>query len=983
MSSRRSLLIGLVAAGLLAAACTATTGVSDEGSSAIEGPLTSIENGPTTTLPTVEIDGSTPLAEPTVDGLPSIADPDPEIVIGTLDNGLRYFVRANDNPGRSVEMRLVIDAGSALETDDQPGGAHFLEHMLFNGTERFPKNELIAVLRSFGAAFGADINAYTSYDETVYQLTMPTDDASVVDTGLDVLDEWLGAALIAPDDVEAERGIVLDEWRTSAASSRGRIFDAIEAMLLAGSVYEGRDPIGTDEAISATVAEPLRRFYDDWYRPDNAAVIVVGDIDPSRIEQGIIDRFSDAGSRGSNPPRQVLTVEVPDEPEATVVPDPDVAEGFAFVNLPLPVDTGAAPEAVIQRAILDDLAFDIIATRLSNAARRGETPFDDASVDSSSIVRALDAPEILVDADGADMQASVQAVLDEYERVRRFGFTPDEVERAVAARLSAEDSLYAARGSRQDASYAEEYVRHVLEDEPIPTADDGHALVSAILDAATPETVAWAFVTRLEASAPHMLVVVPDDEAGEVPDAAVFVEMADSMAERELEPVVEEVDTLTALMAAPAPVEEVAEERLSDGSVVSFVRPLVLTFGNGVRVALNRTEIVEGSVAMDARSVGGLEAVADQDVPDAEALGNVLGESGFASVDSVTLDGFLADKDVAVDLFVDPFVEGMQGFAADSDLEVLFQLIHLYVTEPAVDPFALDRYLDDAVPFAADPSIDQGTAEFTALLDARYDDPRFLLPTVESLDTVEAEGIERVHADRFGDASDWVFAFSGDFDLDTGIDLARRYLGTLPATGRVETSDFVEPPPPSGVVVAQVDGGTGDSANVSFLFTAPASADRRDDVASRLVAEIVTARLTTAIREELGESYSPFAVSQLTGGATPNAETYLSLSTGRELVDSVSTAVLGQLDDLRSVGPSEQEFAAAAETVFRDLNLYTNPGINDEVLNVLVDPAGNPSFDDYLDQLFLVDGFDRAEVQRYLADWLPASDYIAVEVRPR
>ena len=208
-----------------------------------------------------------------------MSEPDPEIVIGQLENGLRYLIRDNDNPGGRVEMRLAVDAGSVLEDDTQDGGAHFLEHMLFNGTEEFPENELIAVLRSFGAGFGADINAYTDYDETVYQLTMPTDDPAVVDTGLDVLEQWLSAATIDQAQVEAERGVVLDEWRGSEASSNGRIFDAMEELFLAGSPYEDKDPIGTDTAITTTDAEPLRAFYDDWYRPDNAAVVVVGDID--------------------------------------------------------------------------------------------------------------------------------------------------------------------------------------------------------------------------------------------------------------------------------------------------------------------------------------------------------------------------------------------------------------------------------------------------------------------------------------------------------------------------------------------------------------------------------------------------------------------------------------------------------------------------------------------------------------------------------
>ncbi|MGI9645043.1 MAG: M16 family metallopeptidase [Ilumatobacteraceae bacterium] len=976
----------LVVAGLLAA-CTSSSDVSSRrsdnaGSVPLDSTTTTptIAPAPTSTSPDDGGDTTTVVA-PTGADLPSISEPDPAIVMGTLDNGLRYLIRENDNPGGNAEMRLVVDAGSALQDAEQDGGAHFLEHMLFNGTEEFPENELIAVLRSFGAAFGADINAYTSYDETVYELSVPTADPTNVETGLDVLSQWLTAALIDPVEVEAERGVVLDEWRIREQSADGRIFDVVEEMFLAGSPYDGQDPIGTAAAIETTVADPLRGFYDDWYRPDNVAIVVVGDIDASTIEEGIVERFGPATSRGTAPERPELVVIPAAEPQARVLGEPDVAEGFAFVNLPLAVDVGVAPEDEFQRAVLDAIAFDIVATRLSNAALRGATPYDDASVDSSSIVRGLDAPEILVDADGADMQASVQAVLDEYERVRRFGFTADEVDRAVAAQRSEAQTLFEARESRQDRSFADEYVRHVLEGEPTPTAEDQFELTTAVLDAATPETVAYGLVQRLAASGPHILVVVPEREIGDVPEAMVFEQMAATVGDRELEPPEAEAEVLARLMEPPEPVEEVSADLLSDGGTVSFVAPLVLTFDNGVRVSLNQTEIVEGSLAFSARSVGGLDAVDDTSVPDAAAP--VVDNSGLGPHDVVTVEAFLADKDVGLESFIDQFVEGFSGSTAAADLEVLFQLVHLAMTEPSPDERALEQYLDDSLPLARDPSLDPGTAEFDALLDARYDDPRFLLPTEESLAEVDIEGIERVYRDRFGDAGDWAFALSGDFDFDTAVDLSRRYLGTLPATGRVEETDFVEPPPPDGIVVEQVNAGEGDTARVSFLFTAPASADRLDDVTAALVDEVVSARLTDTIREELGESYSPFAVSQLTDGGTPNAEFYISVSADPDQLEAVSAAVLNQLDALRADGPTDVELNAAQETVRRSLDLFTNEEINDEVLSVLTDPAGNADFQDYLESVFLVDAVTSSLVQDRIATWLPADQFIEVRVLPR
>ncbi len=926
------------------------------------------------------------VTEPDAGGLPSISEPDDDIVEGTLDNGLRYVVRENDNPGARVSMRLVIDAGSVDETAEQSGVAHFLEHMLFNGTEEFPENELVATLRSFGASFGADVNAYTSYDETVYELTMPTQDPAVVETGVRILEQWLTAATIDPGQVEAERGVVLDEWRGSATNVSGRIYDEFEALLLDGSAYEGRDPIGAEAAISAMTREPLAAFYDTWYRPDNAAVVVVGDIDADEIVALIDSEFSPIVAEGTLPERPAVRAEEPEHAAAAVLADPDVPEGAAAIDLPL-VEAGpdgaASDEEAAQLAILDALAFGIVETRLGNAALRGDAPFDDAYVDASPIVRWLDSPEVVVSAHAADLEASTQAVFDELERVRRYGFSQAEVARAVATYRAGADDAYAGRDSRQDAALADQYVDHLLLADPVPDPDDEYDFVTAVLDRATPATVAWGLVARLDTAKAQIVVMAPTSEAADVPAERVFVDQALNARDRELEPLDDDGAIEDALMVAPDPVEPSSREPLEEAGAGMYADPVLLTFPNGVRVSINETPIAEGAVAFEGRSPGGLAVLADEDVPAADAASAVVADSGVATYDPVSLDAFLSDKSVELQLSIDAFTEGLYGYSSSDDLETLFQLIHLQMSAPRVDPLAVDRYIDDEMPYASDPSIDAGYAEFVALLDARYDDPRFLLPTVESLSTVTADDIDRVVRDRFGDASDWSFAFSGDLDVDEVAELAEHYLATLPASGRVEPVTYAEPPPPTGVVDETVAGGTSAQANVSFLFTAPASTDRHDDVAAQVVQEIVTARLTDVIREKLGESYSPYAMVQVAAGPAPNAETYLSTSTSAELIESVKQGILGELGDLRANGPTQTEHDSAIETVRQTLDLVSNEQVNDEVLDVLTDPAGNPSFRDYLDQYTMVDDLDLAAITGYLAAWLTVDQYITITVTPR
>jgi zinc protease len=478
-------------------------------------------------------------------------------------------------------------------------------------------------------------------------------------------------------------------------------------------------------------------------------------------------------------------------------------------------------------------------------------------------------------------------------------------------------------------------------------------------------------------------VVVPADEATEIPDEATFAAQATSMRDRELSQRPDDVGIDGDLMIAPEPTEEVSSDRLSGNGMDDFVDPVLLEFDNGVRVSLNTSLIVEGQVAFEARSPGGLAVLDDQDVPAAGAAGAVVGQSGIATYGPVELDDYLSDKDVGVEAQIDAFTEALYGGAATSDLETLFQLIHLSMTQPRVDPIALEQYLDGELAIASDPSIDPGYAEFSTLLDARYDDPRFLLPTVDSLNSVTADDVDRVYRDRFGDASDFSFAFSGDFDLVEATELSRRYLATLPSTGRIESVDFVEPEPPAGIVAEQTRAGEGAQSSVALLFTAPATSDRRDDIEAAILQEVVTARLTDVLREQLGDSYSPFAFVQITDGGTPNAETYISNTTAPELLDEVVGAVNAQLDDLRIAGPTDREFEAASENIRQQLQLFSNEQVNDEVLSVLTDPAGHASFDEFLDQALWVEVIDAADIRAAAQRWLPADRYIDVRVLPR
>ncbi len=940
-------------------------------------------------------DGSAPsndgsVGEPRSDGppLPGLLDASNEKIIndssvrtGTLDNGLRYYIRENDNPGGKADLRLAIRAGSVDEFGPSTGVAHFVEHMLFNGTEKFPENELIDVLRSFGAAFGADVNAYTSFDETVYLLTVPNEDQSL-QAGLNVLEQWLSHATFDAEQVVDERGVVLDEWRVRTQSIDGRRFDVIEQMYLAGTPYEGRSPIGTDESISGMTDTELRDYYDTWYRPDNAAITVVGDIDVDDVEADLQRLFGPAVSRADDArAAEDVQFATTTEPAFGLHSDPDQRTVDVEVALPLPAFEGNGT-AAWRTQLIDLVAYDALVRRLDQDLAAGTAPFDAVGPESNSFVESLDAPALFASADAARVTDTIQVLLDEHERVYRFGFSDDEVEIAKSTLRSSYDTFYAGRDSAQDVDYGDEYVDHFLSGSAYPTIADEYEISIDILDAITTEAVDLRFGARWANSEPQVIVSTPESDVGQMPSEAEVLAMIAELEGRELAPRGAQRDLPEALMQRPDGVSPVSiDEVVSTGD--RLFDPVEITYPNGVRVILNTNTIVEGEVFFQASSPGGSSLVADDDVVDALYAADLVTTSGIADFNQAEMAQIMAGSDVEVSAWISPYRDNFAGSAASVDLEVVLQLMHLYMTQPRFDPVALGQLQNQYGPAVDDPATSPGLAGNDALLDARYPgELRYaVLPTPEQFDTLDLAGVERVWNDRFGNAADWVFVFSGDIDFETATDLAGSYLGSLPAAEPERWID-VEDPPPAGIVQAGVEAGTGDTASLTLLFTGVAvDSDSKLRVTADVATEVIDARLTDVIREQNGDSYSPFAVSYLTTDPDPVIETYISVTGSPDRIEAVADLVVTELADLTANGPSDQEFFNAFAQVEEAYNFVNNGEFITELLNDAIDPALD--LDDYLFESAELNSVSADSVRRYLDTHVPAEQYIQVVVTPR
>ncbi|MFV0307111.1 MAG: M16 family metallopeptidase, partial [Desertimonas sp.] len=900
-----------------------------------------------------------------------------------LDNGLTYYVRHNDRPGGSAELRLVIDAGSVDELGAHGGVAHFVEHMMFNGTERYPENELIAVLRGFGARFGPDINAYTSYDETVYSLAVSAE-PDVLDTGLGVLEQWLSAATLDPAQVEAERGVVLDEWRSRTQTADGRLLAAASELYLAGTAYQGRSPIGDRSSIEELSVEELRAFYDTWYRPDNAAVVVVGDIDVDAVVARIESLFGPLVARTEQRREPALErVPIVTDPAALVLAEPDLATVEVEVTLPLPAIEGSGTAAWRAR-LLDQVVYDIMLTRLDDDITAGDAPFDRIGPGTNSFVASLDAPALYALTGVDTAGATVEALLDEYERVSRFGVGDDEVARAVRAVQAGYDAAAEQAATRPDAAYADALVAHVLTGAAYPDPATTHETASALLAGLDAAAVTERFRARWDHSAPHVIVWTPTSVVAEVPTEDEVLVMIDELGTRALAPRPDAigVDPDTPLMTPPAPVAAVADEPLSPDGFGAF-DPFVLTFPNGVRVVATPSSITGGAVGFYGSSPGGSSMLDDAAAVDAHYAAEVVFGGGVGDLDQRDLDDRLTGTNVAIQAAIYPYVDELGGGGSTNDLETLFQLIHLYMTAPRFDDGALDRVRTGDGPVVANPQHSPNLAGVDAMVDARYDaDPRYtVLLSPDEFATVDLAGIEQVWRERFGNAGDWVFGFAGDFDPDELRALAARYLATLPGTAGAEPTHDLGLEAPMGITDVTLGAGTGETAAVRLLFSTPAyAADVSAQTLADLSRQVVQARLTDVVREALGESYSPSVSITVALDPTPVVTTVIAVTGAPDRIGAVGDLVVDELDDLVLNGPTGDEFQRAAAEVERQYALVTNA----DLLAHTVGPLAHPELPlaSHAQRYVALGGRDATDVQSFLAAYVTTSQFVRATVVP-
>ena len=837
---------------------------------------------------------------------------DPEITVNQLSNGLRYYVRANKKPEKRAELRLVVKAGSILEDDDQRGLAHFVEHMAFNGTSNFPKNEVTSFLESLGMRFGADMNAYTSFDETVYMLTVPTDKPETMDRALLILEDWAHGVSFDPAEIDKERGVVLEEWRLRRGAG-ARMQDKLFPIWLKGSRYADRLPIGTPDVIKGFTPDRLKKFYTDWYRPDLMAVVAVGDFDKTAVEGLIKKHFAPLQSPPS--PKARPTYDIPDQPGTryAITTDKEMTTMSVQIGTLLPARQQGTV-GVYRQGMVDRLFGAMLSARLAEMTQKPDAPFLQAFAGRGIfLARTKENTSLnaLVKEDG--VERGLEGLLGEVERVSRFGFTQTELDRQKQATARGYERMVAEKDNREANSRASEYIRNFLEQESLPTTDYEFGLSQRFLPEITLAEVNKQAGQWFPDRSRIVIVFGPDKAGLAVPDEAKLTAVVKAASAKELTPYVDTVAAATLLDPVPAP-GTIARTATKDAAGITEWE-----LSNGVKVVLKPTTFKEDEIVFRATSPGGTSLASDQDYIPANTATQVITAGGIGKFSAVDLRRVMTGKIASATPSIGELEESLNGNSSRKDLETLFQLIHLRFTQPRLDQTAFGVLTGQMKTMLANQTVAPEFAFREALSTTMSQNHlRRRIPTAATVDEWNLDKSAAFYKERFADASDFTFVFVGSFDLATMKPLVERYLATLPSIRRKETWKDVGVRTPMGVIEKRVEKGVEPKSQAAIVFTGPFVYDQTQRIAIRAMAEILQTRLLDTIREDLGGTYSIRAGAGYSKLPIPDYSISIQFGCDPQRTDALVARVLQEIEQFKANGPTEKQVSDEREALMRD-----------------------------------------------------------------
>ncbi len=850
-------------------------------------------------------------AQPSIPKVPV----DPAIRIGKLENGLTYYIRHNEEPKERASFYIIQNVGAILEEDNQNGLAHFLEHMAFNGTQNFPDKQIINTLQKHGVAFGKNINAYTAYTETVYNLSdVPVTHEGLIDTCLLVLHDWSDSLLLTNEEIDLERGVISEEWRTRR-NAAFRMQKIIQPILFKGSRYAERDVIGDLDIIKNFDYETLRKFYKDWYRTDLQAIAVIGDINVDQIEARIKALFGPLPVEKNAPALPVA--EIPGHKETYFVSATDPEASTFSVSIFI-LHKATAPEKkdlLYYRDKLSNTLFNrIMSDRITELIQKGEPPFVNGAVNFGSFVRGYDRLNISASAKPNELDKALRAIYTEAIRVFRYGITPTELERAKSNLLTETENLWKQKDKIKNDAFADAISDHFLTNEPLESMDTQWQLTQQILPGITAEEISGKAKQWIVPE--NRMIAVMGPEGKEVK----------LLTETEAMAILDEVEKSDITPYEDALVSSSLVDKELKGSPVVKTRKLPefkaveWTLANHASVIYRFADYQKDNVLFQGISPGGISLYSPEMLPSAMMLAEFSGNFGVGNYDAITLKKMLAGKNVGINPGLGELNEAFSGNCSPKDFETLLQLLYLKMEEPRFDKEAFNalksRYVAYIANMANNP---QKIMSDSLQMIITSHSPRTKLVTPEFFDEVTFDQMEKIYRDRFSDAGDFHFIIVGNLDEATVKPLVEKYIGSLTDLPRTETWKDNPHEFPEGKTVREIRIPLQTKkASVTVVFDQEAKWSPENNMKLNVIRDVLKLRYTEEIREKEGGSYGVSVKAQSDKFPRNEKTLQLSFDTDPLKADHLKEIVYREIDKLVKNGPSAEDLDKVVKNLLKD-----------------------------------------------------------------
>jgi zinc protease len=821
---------------------------------------------------------------------------DPAVRIGKLANGFTYYIRKNQEPKNRVLIYLVNKAGSILEDEDQRGLAHFMEHMSFNGTAHFPHNELVNYLQKAGIRFGADINAYTSFDETVYELPLPSNRPDILNTGFEIIHDWTKFATLDPQEIDKERGVVLEEERLGKGASE-RMKRQYMPAILNHSRYAERIPIGIDQVLKNFGRPAIERFYKDWYRPDLQAIIVVGDIDANAVEQKIKKQFSDLKNPAKERERIHYSIKLNGENHFVEVTDKEMTSTNMEISMKYPA-ASIKTEADYRQVVLEHLFNQMLAGRFAELVRQSDPPFQQGSAGVGGLLANINSFSLKVNAKPGELEKGFRAGWRELMQLQEFGFTQTEIDRAKKNYSAGMQEALKEKNKTPSEAFVKEYQGNFLQGTPFPGIETEVRLAEAALKDISLNDENRLVKAYLKNTDRDIMILAPEKDKASLPAEAVVNNWMKTIEQEKLAPYKDKISTLPFLTAQPVPGSITSETKNEKLNITTLV------LSNGVKVVIKSTDFKNNEIAFSSFASGGVSTASDEDYESAANAADIIKSNGAGNYNLTELGKFLSGKQLNVNPYINDRYEGINGSSTPADLETALQLIYADFTEPRWDTAIFNSIISRSKAALANRANDPNGVFSDSVKAIMYNNNlRRTGPNIAKLMQIKPEEAFRFYKERFSDASGFTFTFVGNISLNTIKPLLQKYLGSLLTTHRKINARDLGIHIASGNIEKTVYKGTADRSTVIQVYSGKFDYNYENRVRMQALKECLEIRMLERLREDESGVYSPGVFVTVSKDPEPRYSFVIQFGCAPQNVDRLVASSKDEISKLIAKGP--------------------------------------------------------------------------------